>query len=1188
MKRILGLDIGVSSLGLALIKEQEGEKTIENLAVRIVPEDPDFHGKFYSGNTASKNLERTIKRGIRRNNQRFKARRDKLYQVLIENSMFPREELYNASPKELYGLRAKAVTKKISLEELGRVLILLNQRRGFLSNRKSISEEESSTEYKERIAALEKELGHKTIGQQLYNELLEKESPFEVLLRERTYLRSSYIEEFDRIWDEQKKHYPILTGGRNEDNNKGTLYELIRNRTIYYQRPLKSQKGLVSDCMFEKHHKAAAKSSPYFELFRIWQKVNDLSWKTADGKKFFPSLEQKQQLKNTLWNGEDLNAKHKLTITKIKSILGYGRNDRIYLNFTELDGSRTYTVLKGALEEARIEDPERYLSFNLARNDEKGGLFELWHITYSLPTEIEVVSALTKRFGFTKEQSAIIAKKVGYSSDYGNLSTRAIRKLLPHMETGLGYSEACDKIGYDHSGYKTKIKLQSKLRPVHKNELRNPVVEQILNQMVNMVNMVIDEYGQIDEIRVELARELRNSAKTRKRISQANTRNRKNNDRIRRELKEKHGFKLINGRDVKRFILWEETNRQCLYCTHAISGTDMLNGNADTEHILPKSRSFNNAMSNYIIAHRKCNSDKGQMTAYDFMQSKGESALHQYVSKVNDFYGDGKGSISRTKFENLLCKGEDIPSDFVERMKRDSQYIAKEAVKKLKTVCSNVYTTTGQVTDFLRDEWELKHVLQELTFDKYKALDQIEEKTIKTNGGQTKTFEVIKDWSKRDDHRHHAVDALICALTDQKIIFNLNNLNKIYQYKKGVLTDEEITNYESFLDDKFSLKEFSDHQGNIIECSISNIRYKAKKHIENILISFKKENSKVLTKNINRTKNGGEQTTWVPRARLHEETIMGRIKRTADKKLKIGPRLTLRELESIVNPKLKELLIQHMSKFNNDPKKAFVSKTLKHHPLIYKNKEVKEIAIYEWVNTKRVVVNDSITGAQIQKIIDGESKRAVEDRLKRFEGKIKDAFKNLAKDPIRLKNGMVLKTVTVSDESKVENVRNGYVKTGGNHHALIYKDEKGNFHDKVVSFWEAVAIGLANINEQNKPYPIINRYDDPKLGAFQFSMQINDLFVFDLKHSKNPQKKYEIDFLDEKNRKLISDRLFRVQKMSKKGSGEFDVHFRHHLESKIDRNIKEITWINIRSNKQLARLKKVRLNHLGQIIKIGE
>lgn len=1190
-KTILGLDIGVSSVGVAIVTEENGKKSIEKLSVRIVPEDPDFHGKFYSGNTASKNLARTIKRGGRKNNQRFKARRDKLYQVLKENNMFPTDNLFNLSAIELYGLRAKAVSEQISLEELGRVFILLNQRRGFLSNRKSVSEEENTTEYKERIAQLEKDLGGKTIGQKLYSELQESENIFEVLLRERTYQRSSYIEEFDRIWEEQKKYYSVLTGGINEDYNKGTLYDLIRNRIIYYQRPLKSQKGLISECPFEKHHKAIAKSSPYFELFRIWQKVNDLSWKTPNGETFRPTSEQKQKLKNVLWEDVIAKSKFKLTVSKIKDILGYSSKEKIYLNFTELDGSRTYAVLKNALQEAEIENPERYLFFNLDVNDEKGGLFELWHITYSLATEKEVINALKNRFGFSENQSEIIAKRVGYPSDYGSLSTRAIRKLLPYLEQGLGYSEACDKVGYDHSGYKTEIELQPKLKQLKKNELKNPVVEQILNQVVNIINLIIDEYGKIDEIRVELARELRNSAKTRKNISQANSKNKRNNDAIRKKLKEEYGFKLVNGRDVKRYILWEETTHKCLYCNNPINGTDMLTGNADIEHILPKSRSFNNAMTNYIIAHRKCNADKGQKTAYDFMESKGVEMLQQYIEKVNDLYKDGKGSISKAKFENLLCKGEDIPSDFVERMKKDSQYIAKEAVKMLKTVCPNVYTTTGQITDFLRDEWELKNLLQELTFHKYKAIGQVEEKEIKKGQNQTHTIEIIKDWSKRDDHRHHAVDALICALTDQKIIFKLNNLNKIYQFERNALSTEEVENIEEFLGGRFSLKEFSDQQGNIIECSIPNIRKEAQKHLENILISFKKENSKVLTKNVNQPKNSKEQTTWVPRARLHEDTIMGRVKRIAEKKMKLNDKTSIEQIEMIVNPEIKRILYQYLEKNNNNPKIAFATKTLKKEPVIYKNEEIKEVAVYKWINTKRVDVNENITSAQIEKIIDKESQRAVKKRLNENNGKIKEAFKNLSENPIRLKNGMIVKAVTVSDESKVENIRNGYAITGKNHHALIYKDENGKYNDKVVSFWEAVAIGLQNVEEHGNPYPIIDRNDNSELGEFQFSMQINDLFVFDLKHSENPQEENEIDFFDAKNRKLISDKLFRVQKMSKGSNGQFVLEFRHHLETSVTRNdlvLKNTTWTKISKNSDLERLTKIRVNHLGNIIKIGE
>lgn len=340
----------------------------------------------------------------------------------------------------------------------------------------------------------------------------------------------------------------------------------------------------------------------------------------------------------------------------------------------------------------------------------------------------------------------------------------------------------------------------------------------------------------------------------------------------------------------------------------------------------------------------------------------------------------------------------------------------------------------------------------------------------------------------------------------------------------------------------------------------------------------------------------------MPRARLHEETIMGRVKRIADKKMKLNDKVLIDDVEMVVCPKVKAILNKHFAKFENNPKLAFTPKTLKKNPVLYKEKELKEVVVYEWVNTKRVNVESFLTDNQKTKSakvkfienvkkVDKSIGEALECRLAEFDGNLKEAFKNLNENPIIRNNGMTVKDVTIYDESKIENIRTGVAKTGGNHHALIYKDKNGKFNDRVVSFWEAVAIGLQNLAEQGKPYPIINRKNDDSLGIFQFSMQINDLFIFNLRHSKNPQEEYEIDFFDKKNRKFISDKLFRVQKMTKKSSGAFEVTYRHHLEANLNRSdkvLKTITWDEHGSNKHLERLTKVRVNHLGEIIKIGE
>src|ERR1035437_9148751 len=128
------------------------------------------------------------------------------------------------------------------------------------------------------------------------------------------------------------------------------------------------------------------------------------------------------------------------------------------------------------------------------------------------------------------------------------------------------------------------------------------------------------------------------------------------------------------------------------------------------------------------------------------------------LSKLKD--GD-KFCISKAKYKKLLMKATEIGEGFIDRDLRDSQYIAKKAKQMLEEVCRTVTTTTGSITDRLREDWDLINVMQELNFDKYKKLGLTE--MVEKKDGSFK--ERIKDWTKRNDHRHHAMDALTVAFT---------------------------------------------------------------------------------------------------------------------------------------------------------------------------------------------------------------------------------------------------------------------------------------------------------------------------------------------------------------------------------------------------------------------------------------
>ncbi len=199
-------------------------------------------------------------------------------------------------------------------------------------------------------------------------------------------------------------------------------------------------------------------------------------------------------------------------------------------------------------------------------------------------------------------------------------------------------------------------------------------------------------------------------------------------------------FHEINNEESK-------VNAICIYCGQPFGITDALLGKSiDVEHIIPKSRLFDDSQSNKTLVHRRCNEDKGDSTAYDFVKGKGDLALQQYVETVDALFRNkiiGKG-----KRDKLLMQGDKIPKDFIERQLRETQYISRKAKTILEEVCNTVWSTSGSVTAYLRRVWGWDDVLMNLQLPKYKDIGLTHWKEWETNDGQKHKQEVIKDWQK--------------------------------------------------------------------------------------------------------------------------------------------------------------------------------------------------------------------------------------------------------------------------------------------------------------------------------------------------------------------------------------------------------------------------------------------------------
>ncbi|MBU0473773.1 MAG: type II CRISPR RNA-guided endonuclease Cas9 [Bacteroidetes bacterium] len=1379
MKKILGLDLGTTSIGWAMVNEAENENEkseIIKLGVRVIPITTDEVGDFLKGKATSINADRTLKRGARRNLNRFQLRRNALIKILKTQNIISNFTLLNEEGKQstfdTYKLRAKAAQEQISKDELAKVFLMINKKRGYKSSRKAKTEDEgiaidgmaiakelyannytpgqivfqlltngkkyipdfyrsdlqnelqkiwdyhlqfypdiltnkffeqlknkgkqatskiflgkygiftfenkgkrdevklhsyklrseginkqlskeelayviaeinnniySSSGYLGAISDRSKELffNKQTVGEYLYSQL---EKNKHSRLKNQVFYRQDYLDEFNTIWETQKQFHPELTEA---------LKSEIRDVIIFYQRKLKSQKGLLSFCEFESKEeeyfdkvenklkkriigpKVISRSSPLFQEFKIWQILNNirLTDKTTGE---YGSLSDEMKLQAF----ERLNIVHKLSANDFlkiivdnpkdfeinyESVEGNKTNVELFnayqkilelegvdLDFSKLEVSEIIETIKSKFQKLNISTEILFFNSEIDGNDfDKQPIMQLWHLLYSIEDDKKLIEIIEQKFGFNKEYAKLIAN-ISLQDDYGNLSSRAIRKILPDLREGNSYDAACTLAGYNHSNSLNREQLanrvlKDKLELLPKNSLRNPVVEKILNQMVNVINAIIEDetLGKPDEIRIELARELKKSADERKKMTDGIRTSTAENEVIKKLLQSDFCINKVTRNDIIRYKLWKELENngyKTLYTNTYIPKEKVFSKEFDIEHIIPQAKLFDDSFSNKTLTKREINIEKGNDTAYDYLKNKlNESDFNQYLSRIERLYKNG--NINKAKYNKLKMKSADIPEGFIDRDLRNSQYIAKKAKQMLEEVVRRVNTTTGSITSRLREDWQLINVMKEINLPKYEMLGLVN--TIQGKNGQQE--KIIVDWSKRNDHRHHAMDALTVAFTSYSHVQYLNNLkargNKRHEKYHEVYGIEQKYLYR---DDKNKLLF-------IPPMPLKEFREDAKKHIESILISFKAKN-KVVTRNKNKIKIKGrdnykEHIELTPRGQLHNETVYGQIKQYETKEEKVGVKFDLPKIKLVAKQQFREALLIRLAQFGGDPKVAFGGDNAPSKNPIYidlNNKIVLPEKVKLVSQSSQFTIRKEVSpDLKLEKVIDVGVRRILQNRLDEFGGEPKKAFVNLDENPIWFNEdkGFSIKRVTITGVSNAQALHNkkdhsgnlildkngntqpvDFVSTSNNHHVAIYRDEEGNLQDDVVSFYEAV-------QRANNGLPLV---DKNKNGwDFLFTMKQNEYFVFP-SFDFNPD---EIDLFNSTNSDIISPHLFRVQTLSKVVYGNNairDFVFRHHLETNVDKKtiLKGITYHPIKSLNNLEGIIKVRINHLGKIVKVGE
>jgi len=737
---VLGIDLGANSLGVALI-DVENQKIVHT-GVRI------FEAGVNSLDTAkeqTKNVERREARQVRKQTDRRKRRYAKLFLLLQQNGLLPdgkRQEALEALDRELskkfnehatlpYFLRARALDEVLEPFELGRALYHLGQRRGFLSNRKfsaKAADQDEKGKVKEGIQGLREQIassGCRTLGEYFYRAV----DPHQERIRKRYTHRDMYSEEFALIWKKQsEERLELLTEGLREQ-----IYG-----AIFDQRPLKDQSDLIGLCALEPHERRAPMASLEVQRLRVLLAVNNLRVFFEEGNSRTLSAAERASILPLT------ETKDKLTLAAVKTHLKLPRTTKFSI---EAGGEKNLPVNATATRLRKILGSQ----WDQLPEDERVRLVEI--LMLAKGTEEALAEDLVERFGLDAATAQKVAEE-GLPEGYYSISLKAIRKILPHAEEGLDHTSAVMAI--------EDYRLASRSEPLSLlpgvvdslPEVRNPIVMRSLTELRKTVNGLIREYGPIDTVRIELARDIRRGHEERMRM-QKNNRDREGvRDRAKAELARYLNCKPddVKQRDVEKYLLWEECRHQCPYTGRQI-GMDALFGPHplfQVEHIVPLSRSLDNSFNNKTLCATDQNALKRNRTPWEAFGHDG-SEWERMVAAVKSFNNSAKLS----RFILTEADQEAMLAEFTTRQLNDTRYASKLAARYLgllfggtsdDTGRQRVFTCAGQVTALLRREWKLNGILNP--------------------EDHTKT---------REDHRHHAVDAVTVAMSSPAIIKQLSD-----------------------------------------------------------------------------------------------------------------------------------------------------------------------------------------------------------------------------------------------------------------------------------------------------------------------------------------------------------------------------------------------------------------------------
>lgn len=808
---VLGLDIGIGSVGVGILNKVTGEIIHKN-------------SRIFPAAQAENNVERRINRQGRRLTRRKKHRRVRLNHLFEESGLITdfTNVSINLNP---YQLRVKGLTDELSNEELFIALKNMVKHRG-ISYLDDASDDGNSSvgDYAQIVKENSKQLETKTPGQiqleryQKYGQLrgdftVEEDGKKHRLIN--VFPTSAYRAEALRILQTQQEFNPQIT-----DEFINSYLQILTGKRKYYHGPGNEKSRtdygryrtsgetldnifgiLIGKCTFYPEEYRAAKASYTAQEFNLLNDLNNLTVPTETKKL---SEEQKNQIityvKNEKAMGPAKLFKYiaKLLACDVADIKGYRINKS---DKPEIHTFEAYRKMK-TLETIDVEQMEREkldkLAYVLTLNTEREGIQEaIEHEFADGSFSQEQVDELVQ---FRKANSSIFGK--GWHS----FSVKLMMELIPELyETSEEQMTILTRLGKQKttsSSNKTKYIDEKQLTE----EIYNPVVAKSVRQAIKIVNAAIKEYGDFDNIVIEMARET-NEDDEKKAIQKIQKANKDEKDAAmlkaanqyngKAELPHSvfHGHKQL----ATKIRLWHQQGERCLYTGKIISIHDLINNpnQFEIDHILPLSITFDDSLANKVLVYATANQEKGQRTPYQALDSMDDAWSFR---ELKAFVRESK-TLSNKKKEYLLTEEDiskfDVRKKFIERNLVDTRYASRVVLNALqehfraRKIDTKVSVVRGQFTSQLRRHW-----------------------------GIDKT---------RDTYHHHAVDALIIAASSQLNLWKKQK-NTLVSYSEDQLLDIETG--ELISDDEYKESVFKAPYQHFVDT------LKSKEFEDSILFSY--------------------------------------------------------------------------------------------------------------------------------------------------------------------------------------------------------------------------------------------------------------------------------------------------------------------------------------------------------------